>query len=99
VLRDVLSAETANKPALLLVDMSELIFIDSVALHLIARAYRQLRADGCRLEIVRPNVAVARLLQLSALDQVIPVRLAGEAKDSPVPELDRARRRYCADQR
>ena len=77
LLREVLAAQTAKRPRLVVVDRSGLMFIDSVALHLIVRAHRQLRAEGCRLEIVRPNAAVARLLRLCALDQVIPVRVAG----------------------
>ena len=44
------------------------------ALHQIVQAHRKLRADGCRLELVGPSRAVARILQLSAIDQVIPVR-------------------------
>jgi anti-anti-sigma factor len=74
VLAEVLGAEAAKKPRLLLIDVSELAFIDSAALHQIVQAHRKLRADGCRLELVSPSQAVARILQLSALDQVIPVR-------------------------
>jgi anti-sigma B factor antagonist len=73
-LAEVLDAEVAKKPRLLLVDVSGLAFIDSAALHQIVQAHRKLRADGCQLELVGPSRAVARILQLSALDQVIPVR-------------------------
>ena len=72
-LAEVLGAEAAKKPRLLLVDVSGLTFIDSAALHQIVQAHRKLRADGCRLELVRPSREVARILQLSAIDQVIPV--------------------------
>lgn len=72
-LAEVLGAEAAKKPSLLLVDVSELTFIDSAALHQIVQAHRKLRADGCRLELVGPSREVARILQLSAIDQVIPV--------------------------
>jgi anti-sigma B factor antagonist len=78
VLGDVLGAEAAKKPRLLLVDMSELAFIDSSALHEIVRVHRRLRADGCLLAIVSPSPAVARVLQLSALDQLIPVHASAE---------------------
>jgi anti-anti-sigma factor len=77
-LRDVLDAEAAKKPRLLLLDASGLSFIDSAALHEIVRAYRTLRADGCRLVLVSPSPTVARVLQLSALDQVIPVLASAE---------------------
>jgi anti-sigma B factor antagonist len=72
-LGEVLGAEAAKKPRLLLVDMSDLTFIDSAALHEIVLVHRRLRADGGVLAIVSPSPGVARVLQLSALDQVIPV--------------------------
>jgi anti-anti-sigma factor len=73
-LAEVLGAEAAKKPHLLLVDISELTFIDSAALNEILQAHRKLRADGGRLELAGPRRAVARILQLSAIDQIIPVR-------------------------
>ena len=75
-LAEVLGAEAAKKPCLLLVDVSGLTFIDSAALNEIVQAHRKLRADGGRLELVGPRRAVARILQLSAIDKVIPVRAA-----------------------
>ena len=78
VLTEVLDAEAAKKPRLLLVDVSGLAFIDSAALHQIVRAHRRLRADGCVLALVSPSPGVARVLQLSALDQVIPVHASVE---------------------
>jgi len=78
VLGDMLGAEGAKKPRLLLLDVSGLTFIDSAALHEIVRAYRKLRADGCRLALISPSPPVARVLQLSALDQVIPVHASAE---------------------
>ena len=47
-LAEVLDAQAAKKPRLLLVDVSGLTFIDSAALHQIVQAHRKLRADGCR---------------------------------------------------
>ena len=73
-LAEVLGTEAAKRPRLLLVDVSGLVFIDSAALNQIVQTYRKLRADGGRLELGGPGQAVARILQLSALDQVIPVR-------------------------
>jgi anti-anti-sigma factor len=73
-LAEVLAAEAAKKPRLLLVDISGLTFIDSAALNEIVHAHRKLRADGCQLELAGPRQAVARILQLSAIDKVIPVR-------------------------
>jgi anti-anti-sigma factor len=81
-LGDVLGAEAAKQPRLLLVDVSALTFIDSAALREIVGAYRRLRADGGLLALVSPNRAVRRVLQLSALDQVIPVYASLEEADS-----------------
>jgi anti-sigma B factor antagonist len=77
-LAEVLGAEAAKKPRLLIVDVSGLTFADSAALHDILRAHRTLRADGCQLALVSPGQAVARVLQLSAIDQVIPVYASAE---------------------
>jgi anti-sigma B factor antagonist len=78
VLTEVLSAEAAKKPRLLLVDVSGLAFIDSAALREIVRAHRRLRADGGVLALVSPSPGVARVLELSALDQIIPVHASAE---------------------
>ena len=72
-LAEVLTVETAKKPRLLLVDLSGLEFVDSAALHQLVRAHRKLRADGCALALVGPTGAVARIIQLTALDQVFRV--------------------------
>lgn len=80
-LAEVLTAEAAKKPRLLLVDVSGLTFIDSAALHEIVRAHRQLRADGCLLALVSPSPRVTRVLQLSGLDQVLPVRSSAQEED------------------
>jgi anti-sigma B factor antagonist len=72
-LAEVLTAESAKKPRLLLVDVSGLEFIDSAALHEFVRAHRKLRADGSQLALVGPTGAVARIIQLTALDQVFRV--------------------------
>jgi anti-sigma B factor antagonist len=77
-LAEVLGAEAAKKPRLLLVDVSGLTFIDSAALHEIVRAHRELRAEGCLLALVGPSREVARILELSALDQVLSVHATAE---------------------
>jgi len=77
-LAEVLAAEAARKPSLLLVDISGLTFIDSAALHQLVQAHRKLSADGGRLELVAPTEPVARILRLSAIDQVIPIRATSD---------------------
>jgi anti-anti-sigma factor len=73
-LGEILRAEAAKHPRMLLIDASGLTFIDSSALHEVVRVHLQLREAGCQLVIIRPGPAVARVLRLTALDQVIPVR-------------------------
>ena len=53
-LAEVLGAEAAKKPRLLLVDLSGLAFIDSAALHQIVQAHRKFRADVARLNSSAP---------------------------------------------
>jgi anti-sigma B factor antagonist len=81
-LAEVLNAEAARKPRLLLVDASELTFIDSAALHDIVRAHRRLLADGCQLALTSPGPQVARVLQLTGLDQVIPVHASPDEPET-----------------
>lgn len=81
VLAETLDAEVAKQPRLLLVDVSRLTFIDSAALHALMRAYQELHADGGTLALISPSPAVARVLELTALDQLIPVHAsAAEAR-------------------
>jgi anti-sigma B factor antagonist len=78
-LAEVLAAETAKEPQLLLVDVSELASIDSAALQEFSRANRRLRARGGQLALVGPAGAVARIIELTALDQVFPIYATAEA--------------------
>jgi anti-sigma B factor antagonist len=63
----------AKRPRLLLVDVSALAFIDCAALGVVMRAHDELRAVGCDLALVGPAGRVARVLDLTGADQVIPV--------------------------
>ena len=72
-LKDVLDAEVANRPVLLVVDLSRLTFMDSWALQVILAANRDLRAAGGTLALARPPLAVRRLLELSGADKLVDV--------------------------
>ena len=54
------------------------LFWIAAALHEIVRAHRQLRAEGCLLALVGPSRGVARVLELSGLDQVLCVHATAE---------------------
>jgi anti-anti-sigma factor len=65
-------AESGNAP-LLVLDLSELDFIDSTGLEVMLRAARRAHEDGRRLIVARPSRYVRRLLQLTAIDQSLDI--------------------------
>lgn len=72
-LREVLDTEVGKQPPTLVLDMRALRFMDSTALHVILRASRALDRTGCILAIAAPQEPVAKVLRLTATDQLIPV--------------------------
>ena len=72
-LNALLEAETSKRPALLIIEMSALRYMDSAALHTILRAHLVLAKAGGRLALVSPRDAVARVLHMTEADQVVPV--------------------------
>jgi anti-sigma B factor antagonist len=72
-LREVLEAEVAKEPRTLVIDLGELRFMDSSALHVVLRANRMMDRYGGVLSLARPLDTVARMLSLTAADQFIPV--------------------------
>jgi anti-sigma B factor antagonist len=70
---DVLAAESAEDPALLLVDLSAVSFMDSWALHVVLRAMRGRRAVGAAGGLVCPSGPVLRVLELTGAGQLVPV--------------------------
>jgi anti-sigma B factor antagonist len=72
-LRDVLDAEVAKEPQTLIIDLSGLRFMDSSALHVMLRANRAMDRQGGVLALACPREAVAKMLRLTAADQLVPV--------------------------
>ena len=72
-LREVLDAEVAKQPRTLIIDLSGLRFMDSSALHVILRANRAMDRQGCVLALASPREPVAKMLRLTAADQLVPV--------------------------
>lgn len=54
----------------LVIDVSELTFIDAAGLRTLAKAADRMRRDGRRLRLDRPNRHVRRLLLLLGLDHL-----------------------------
>ena len=65
-------AESLDKQ-LLVLDLSELEFIDSTGLEVVLRAARRAHDAGRRLVVRRPSRYVRRLLELTAIDQSLDV--------------------------
>jgi anti-sigma B factor antagonist len=72
-LREVLDAEVAKQPRTLIIDLTGLRFMDSSALHVILRANRAMDRQGGVLALAGPRDPVAKMLRLTAADQLIPV--------------------------
>lgn len=73
VLREVLEAEVARQPRTLIIDLGALRFMDSSALHVILRSNRAMDRQGGVLALASPREPVAKMLRLTAADQLIPV--------------------------
>jgi anti-sigma B factor antagonist len=69
----VLESVVTQQPRLLIVDMSGLSFMDSTGLRMLLRSSRSLDQQGGVLALAAPQVSVARVLQLTRADQLIPV--------------------------
>lgn len=67
--------ELAEEPpiGLLVLDLSELDFIDSTGLEVMLRAARRAHDSGRRLIVRRPSEYVRRLLEMTAIDQSVDV--------------------------
>jgi anti-sigma B factor antagonist len=72
-LRALLEAEAGKRPALLIIDMSALRYMDSAALQEILRAHLALGKGGGRLALVNPHDTVARVLTMTEVDRIVPV--------------------------
>ena len=72
-LYNVLESVVLQRPRLFIVDMSALSFMDSTGLRMLLRSSRELDRHGGVLALAAPQVSVARVLQLTRADQLIPV--------------------------
>ena len=66
-------AEAEEGTKLLVLDLSQLDFIDSTGLEVILRAARRAHDNGGRLVVSRPSRYVRRLLEMTAIDQSLDV--------------------------
>ena len=70
-LEDVFIRIEATSASRIVLDLSELEFIDSTGLAVIVRADTRARNDGHVLRLLRPHGQVGRAFELSGLDQLL----------------------------
>jgi anti-sigma B factor antagonist len=73
-LTDALAALRYERPELVVIDLSELRFVDARGLGALVDAERNLRARGGSLVLAGPNPHIRRVLTLTAVDTQIDVR-------------------------
>jgi anti-anti-sigma factor len=71
--RQAIEEAESGDATLLVLDLSELDFIDSTGLEVMLRAGRRAHESGRRLIVARPSRYVRRLLELTAIDQTLDV--------------------------
>jgi anti-sigma B factor antagonist len=69
-LQDRIAAAIDRGARLILVDLSDVTFIDSMALGVLLAAVQRLGSTGGRLRLVVPNPHIRRIFEISLLDQV-----------------------------
>jgi anti-sigma B factor antagonist len=74
-LQDVL-ADLTDRPRRVVVDLSDLEFIDSTGLAALLGAHKALDEQGGTLELRHPNKMVVGLVQITGLDDVFEIRLS-----------------------
>jgi len=85
-LKQALDDEVAAGPAVLVVDLSRLTFLDSWALHTILVAGQRLRVAGGGLALAAPPGVVRRILDISGAGTLVPVAGSVEEAASSVAE-------------
>jgi anti-sigma B factor antagonist len=72
-LRDVLEQAMSRPARHLVIDMSGLEFIDSATVHVLIRVQGTFAGDGGQMSFVAPHRSIARVLNLTGTDQIVPV--------------------------
>lgn len=72
-LRDVLTSEVSRGARRLILDLSALGFMDSTSMQVLLSVRTVLHVRGGAMALVAPQPVVARILELTGADQLIPV--------------------------
>jgi len=71
-LREVRDRALADGPASLVIDLSEVEFIDSSGLKFLLESDRLLRPSACELSLRRPGPAAMKVFSITGVDQHLP---------------------------
>ncbi len=83
-LRDVLTSEVSRGVRRLILDLSGLAFMDSTGMQVLLSVRNVLVVRGGILALVCPQPVVARILELTGADQIIPVY--GTLRDAQIAD-------------
>jgi anti-sigma B factor antagonist len=78
-LRDRLEGAIADGPSVLVLDLSEATFLDSMALGVFLSGMRSQRARGGRFRVVAPRADIRRIFELTLLDRVFDLDTSRQA--------------------
>lgn len=78
---------TEGRPRRLVVDLTELVYLDSTGLSVFVTAHKRASASGIEFCLANPNSSVRRLLGITALDQIFVMVDPAEPAASPAPTL------------
>lgn len=84
-LRQQLVDATAGGRTLVILDLENVDFLDSVALSVIVGGHKRLRHSGARLHLAGPRSIVRRVLELTRIDALIPTDENVAAAESDCP--------------
>jgi anti-sigma B factor antagonist len=62
-----------NRPGVLVLDVTDLRFIDSSGLSVIVRAYRAMQGHGGKIVVRMPSAAVRQVLDIAGLDRLVTI--------------------------
>ena len=93
-LREVLAGLLGeDRPERLVLDLSDLLYVDSTGLSVFVSAHKRAAATGVEFSLINPNSSVRKLFQITALDQVFDIQASVQPPETgaadPSPADDR----------
>lgn len=93
-LREVLAGLLGeDRPERLVLDLSDLLYVDSTGLSVFVSAHKRAAATGVEFSLINPNSSVRKLFQITALDQVFDIQASVHPPETsaadPSPADDR----------